>query len=123
MSTSMDKGRLGEEAARMLLAQKGMALIARNVHVGHDELDLILRDGEYIVFAEVKLRKSENARVHVNKGKQARMSRAALKWLSAGGILGSAVRFDVVEVFYDGISMEVCHIPDAFSFVRGKYFI
>ena len=57
----MDKrafGRMGETAAAIRLCELGCTLLHRNVYVGHDEIDLILTDGDCIVFAEVKTRRA-----------------------------------------------------------------
>jgi len=57
----MDKrafGRMGETAAAIRLCELGCTLLYRNFYVGHDEIDLILEDGNCIVFAEVKTRRA-----------------------------------------------------------------
>ena len=45
MSAGEKKGRLGEDAARLYLENKGFSFVAANLHVGHDEIDLLMRDG------------------------------------------------------------------------------
>lgn len=52
-------GRMGEDAAAEYLAAQGMQILGRNVRVGHNEIDILARDKDEIVFAEVRTR-SEN---------------------------------------------------------------
>ncbi len=49
-------GRWGEEVATRFLEGKGLHLIAHNVHTPYGEIDLIMREGEDLVFIEVKAR-------------------------------------------------------------------
>lgn len=120
----MSRGRAGEEAARIYLEQKGWRCIGQNVHVGHDELDLIMLDGATTVFVEVKLRRmGVSGAEAVNLAKRRRISRAAIVYMTRTGGLDRSARFDVVEVGYDGAQMHIHHIPDAFALERGSYFV
>lgn len=49
-------GRLGERVAARHLKGHGLKILARNVRVGHGEIDLIAREGSTLVFVEVKSR-------------------------------------------------------------------
>lgn len=51
-------GKWGEEYARKYLETKGLHFISKNVRSPHGEIDLIMKDGETIVFIEVKTRAS-----------------------------------------------------------------
>ena len=51
-------GRLGERAAARHLRRKGLKILARNLRVGHGEIDLIALEGATLVFVEVKSRTS-----------------------------------------------------------------
>ena len=51
-----EKGRSGEELALLYLQNKGYALLEQNFRFQRCEIDLILRDGETLVFVEVKQR-------------------------------------------------------------------
>ncbi|MDP9401401.1 MAG: YraN family protein [Actinomycetota bacterium] len=60
MSTSPRQrlGRLGEQLALEHLERMGFALVARNHRTRWGELDLVVCDGETLVFVEVKTRRS-----------------------------------------------------------------
>ena len=53
------RGELGERAAETHLKALGMKLLARNFHSARGEIDLIFRDQDCLVFAEVKTRSAE----------------------------------------------------------------
>ena len=85
------------------------------------ELDLILEDRNYLVFAEVKLRKDEShgmAREFVTSAKQARLRTAAEVWLSLHPT-EKQPRFDVVEIYapqgQETKKPVIIHLEDAFQ--------
>ena len=124
MSASKDRGTMGERAARAYLEGKGLCFVEANLRVGRDEIDLLMRDGETLVFVEVKLRLDPHqAPFAVDVAKQRRISRAAVVYMAKHGLLGRAARFDVVSVGFDGTQMDIRHIEDAFPLARGSYFI
>lgn len=98
-------GEEGERlAARWLRRERGFSLIARNWRNPRDrreEIDLVARDGEVLVFIEVKLR-SANAVVSgyyaVDERKREVMRRAIEAYLSGLRVKPTTVRFDVVEI-------------------------
>ena len=51
-------GDIGEAMASSFLIERGMVVVGRQVRVGRGEIDLIMRDGEELVFVEVKTRQS-----------------------------------------------------------------
>lgn len=115
-----EKGRFGEERAARYLRRKGYRIVDTNVSCRSGEIDLIARDREYIVFVEVKLRKSADfaaAREYVTAAKQRRIVTTASLWL-ASHETGLQPRFDVIEIYApEGAAgrVEICHIEDAFS--------
>ena len=121
-----DIGRLGENCASHFLKSNGYKVIGRNVHVSRNELDIIARNKEYIVFVEVKTRstdkelytKSGTPASAVNYEKRRRTVQAARAYLYAKKIYGLQPRFDVIEVFLDrethGI-LYINHIINAFG--------
>jgi putative endonuclease len=90
-------GAAAERLAADYLARKGLQLIEANYRCRRGEIDLVLRDGDTIVFAEVRLRSSQRfggAAYSVDRRKQARLVAAARFWLA--GKKDAPCRFDVV---------------------------
>lgn len=112
-------GRRGEEAAARLLAAKGFTVLARNWRRERLELDIVCRDGDTLVFVEVKSRRSGSlARPDeaVTPRKRRTLVRAARAWLAAEEAWSRPCRFDVVTVTACGPdSLHLEHIPHAFS--------
>lgn len=113
-------GRRGEAQAEKFLKKAGLQIIARNVHVGCDELDLIAKQGDTLIFVEVKTRKNEDfgrPAAAVNRAKRKKLSRAAIRFLKKRKLRPPYIRFDIVEVIGDGL--QVRHIPNAFPMEGG----
>lgn len=111
------RGRLGERAARTHLRRLGMKFLTANFR-SRGETDLIFRDGEVLVFVEVKTRSSElwvrPARA-VNMRKQRLLTQTALDYLRMLRYPRVNVRFDIVEVLLaNGKVREVRHLPNTF---------
>jgi putative endonuclease len=107
-------GKAGEERAAAALEEAGMCIIARNFRSRIGEVDIIARDGETLVFAEVKAWTScgiEELQYSITLKKQRRIIETAKYFLSAHREYnGMAVRFDVVFVGKEGIR----HLVSAF---------
>ena len=114
-----DIGNFGEQAASDYLEGKGMKIIKRNFYCRVGELDIIAADGEYTVFVEVKTRKSAQygrAAEFVDFKKQQKIIKTALYYIGASD---TAVRCDVVEVYYhekgeERVVDSINHIENAF---------
>jgi putative endonuclease len=94
-------GRFGEQVAAEHLEQSGLQMLARNWRCADGELDIVARDGDALVFCEVKARTSVrfgDPSEAVSRDKAARIRRLALRWLAANGVSGRELRFDVVTV-------------------------
>ena len=90
-------GRKAEELAERLLTGAGLAIIARNFRCRHGEIDLIAREGDTLVFCEVRLRTSQSwggAAESITGRKQARIAAAARYFLTARP--EAPCRFDVL---------------------------
>ncbi len=113
-------GDRGEDAAAKFLRKKGCHIVKRNWRSAAGEVDIIARDGETLVFVEVKSRGAGSyvsAAESVDSRKQKRITRAALIYISALKDPDGPppVRFDVVCVS-GGLRPKVEeHIPDAFG--------
>jgi len=112
-------GMYGELAAASFLRAEGCVVLRRNWRpVRGGELDMVCREGECLVFVEVKTRTGNGyggARRAVNARKRALIRRGAAEWLR---LLPEPVtfRYDVVEVLYrEGKPPEFRHILGAFG--------
>ena len=95
------RGRVAEELAARYLAACGLTVIERNVRVPGGELDLVAREGDEIVFVEVRSRRRGSRyspEATIDRAKRARLARAADAWLSRRGMPLARCRFDVVAV-------------------------
>lgn len=94
-------GSYGERVASRRLVEEGMVLLDRNWRCHLGEVDLVLRDGEVLVFCEVKTR-SSTAYGHpleaVTPAKGARLRRLAARWLEEHDVHPRDVRIDLVGV-------------------------
>jgi putative endonuclease len=120
-SSTRDLGRRGEEIALRYLARKGYQILERNYRCRYGEIDLIARDGDTLVFVEVKSRKSDifgMPEESVGRAKQRKISTVALHYLTEKTLHGRRARFDVVSIVTTSGEEKITHIPDAFDFVR-----
>ena len=119
----MDKkllGRWGEEQAAKYLQKKKFRIVGMNYTCRFGEIDIIAENRSYVVFAEVKLRKSDRfaaAREFVTAAKRERLIATAELWLSANAT-NKQPRFDVVEIYAPNGSegtIRINHIENAFE--------
>ena len=108
----------GEEEAMRYLKRRGWKVLRRNFRApGGGEVDLVCRDQETLVFAEVKTRRSEELGRPidaVDKKKQALIRRGALHWLRLLDMPDITFRFDVIEVLATD-PVEIRVIESAFT--------
>ncbi|GAP67157.1 hypothetical protein MBSD_n2473 [Mizugakiibacter sediminis] len=94
------RGGVFEQHALDRLTQAGLALVARNFTTRHGELDLVMRDGDTLVFVEVRYRRGTGfggGMASVDAAKRAKLVRAAALFLAAHPRLAHLpCRFDVV---------------------------
>ena len=114
-------GAWGEALAAEYLRKKRYSLVATNFRTRFGEIDLIVRDRKFLVFVEVKLRKSDKyakAFEYVDRNKQDRIRVSASIYLSQNPTVLQP-RFDVIEIYApDGIhtaNPEITHMEDAFQ--------
>lgn len=112
-------GQLGERAARNHLSRLGLKFLTANFRSPRGELDLVFRDGDCLVFIEVKTRSREDwvrPAAAVDRDKRRLLSQAALDYLRLLRNPQIKFRFDIVEVLLqDGRVREVRHLPNTFS--------
>ena len=115
MKKTYETGLYGEKTAEeFLTSQKGMICLERRYRNKCGEIDLIMFDGETVVFVEVKTRLTGipgSGLSAVNKTKQQRLFKAASLFLINRKMLNRPVRFDLVEV----TGTQTIYIPNAFQ--------
>jgi putative endonuclease len=111
-------GRDGEEIACQYLLGRNFELVARGFRMFRGEIDIIARDGETLVFIEVKARADEShgrPEEAVTPAKQRQIRRIAQGFLAAHPQPGVACRFDVVAIILRGPDdYRLEHFVDAF---------
>lgn len=94
-------GSYGERVAAQRLVEQGMVVVDRNWRCELGEVDLVLRDGDVLVFCEVKTRSSA-AYGHpleaVTPAKGERLRRLAVRWVEEHGVDPPDIRVDLVGV-------------------------
>ncbi len=112
-------GRRGEQIAAEYLEQRGVRIVARNVHMREAEIDLIGLEGRTLCFVEVRLRRSVrfgSPAASVDARKRRRIARAAQAWLASGRPPRHEIlRFDVVAIDASQEPPGIEHYRDAFT--------
>lgn len=111
-----------ENTAEAILSRRGYRIVARNWRGGGGELDLVMWDGECLVFVEVRYRASDawgGASETVGRAKRRRLIRAATSFLLRFEGAMPDCRFDVVGLGGDETGLTVEVIVDAFD-ARGE---
>ena len=101
MGKSNDLGLWGERMAAKLMLEKGYSFIAHSYHSRWGEIDLIMENRDYLIFCEVKLRKTDRYGTPgacVTPAKQEKLRKTALKYLQEHPT-EKQPRFDVVELY------------------------
>jgi putative endonuclease len=114
----LDLGRWGEDLALKKVKKLGYRCIARNYRCPLGEVDLIARDGDTLVFIEIKTRRGrslEYAKEAVNQRKRRQLSKVALAYMKANGFEDASARFDVVVTNLNGGKQEIEVVRNAFD--------
>ncbi len=104
-ASHLQRGENAEQQACDFLTLQGLALVERNFRSPYGEIDLIMRDGETLVFVEVRYRKNAKfggALESVTPSKQAKISATTEIYLNALENKIPRIRFDVVGILGDG---------------------
>lgn len=112
-------GHDGEEIAGEFLVKSGYVIVTRNYRCKLGEIDIIARDGEFLVFIEVKTRTGSSCgspAAAVTVRKQRQISKAAQCYLAEHRLFEAPARFDVVAILVDNGGNHLIElIPDAFD--------
>jgi putative endonuclease len=116
MADHNETGIKGEELAEKYLRNAGYEILERNWRFGKNEIDIIARDKNFLVIAEVKTRRTANfgePEEFVTRTKQKSLIKAANGYVMQKEI-DLETRFDIVSVLYHGNSYTVKQLKDAF---------
>jgi putative endonuclease len=116
----LSTGKQGEDLAVQYLREKGYRIVERNFRCPFGEMDIVARQGDVLVFVEVRSRRSEGFGDPVESVgliKQRKLSRIALAYLQRHNLLDCKARFDVVgvKIKTDGHTIEI--VRDAFELI------
>jgi putative endonuclease len=112
---TVEKGRKGETQAASFLEGRGFIILGRNIRSQYGEVDIIVQEGDVIVFVEVKTWTAfgvDSLQYSIDKKKQTRIINTAEIFLSTHPEFdGLAMRFDVIFIKDDTFT----HIQNAFT--------
>ncbi|HZW36313.1 MAG TPA: YraN family protein [Candidatus Deferrimicrobiaceae bacterium] len=121
--STRDAGDEAERAACAFLESRGVRVVERNFRARGGEIDIVAREGEILVFVEVRFRNEEGfgaPEETVGLPKRRRIVSAAREYLSRiPPSSWTEARFDVVAVAGTGPGAAIRHYPGAFD-ARGK---
>lgn len=109
------KGINGELIAERFLKNNGYHIVAHNYRCRFGEIDLIAENDEFLIFIEVKYRRSDTMGLpeeSVTIQKQRKICQCALFYLADHPLKKRSVRFDVISILGDKIT----HFKHAFEF-------
>jgi putative endonuclease len=113
------RGQRGEELAAAHFERLGYRVLARNHRTRYGELDLVVHDGEHLVFVEVKTRRegSGDPWDNLHELKRSQVRRMAIAWLTdTRDRPHGEFRFDAVGIVLDreGELVRLEHLEAAF---------
>ncbi|KTD34480.1 hypothetical protein Lmor_1877 [Legionella moravica] len=114
---TVHSGRVAEQKALKYLLEQGLKLVCQNYYCRSGEIDLIMREGNYLVFIEVRCRsniKFGDGFASVTYAKRQKIIRTTSHYLLKHKIQErNPIRFDVISI--DGSSGDITWIKDAFN--------
>jgi len=114
----LELGKLGEELALKKIKRLGYKKIIRNYRCPLGEMDLIARDGDTLVFIEIKTRKdgpTGYAKEAVDARKRRQLSKVALAYMKSNDCCETRARFDVIAVSLKGGKPQIEVVKNAFE--------
>lgn len=101
MKSTTETGSVAEAQAVSLLVRKGYRIVERNFRCQSGELDVVARDGEVLVFVEVRSRadgEHGHAAEAIDRRKQRQVARVAMHYIGLRDPQFQSSRFDVVAI-------------------------
>jgi putative endonuclease len=116
MAEHNELGRQGEEIAAAYLLKQGYVILDVNWRAGRNEIDLIVKDKDFLVIVEVKSRQNDSftePEEAVTKEKQQALIRAANAYIFRKNI-NLETRFDIISIIHNKEETRINHLKDAF---------
>lgn len=118
--SNKQQGDFYESVAKQYLLKQGLTLICSNFSSRLGEIDLIMQDHEFLVFIEVKYRKSSyfgEPQAMVSQSKQKKICKTAQIYMQSQGLneYNTYCRFDVVSIRGPATSTEITWLKNAFN--------
>ncbi len=116
MAQHNKKGEQGEQIAQNYLLEKGYKILEKNWRYQKAEVDIIAKDGNFLVFVEVKCRSTNifgEPQTFVSEKKQELFMLAAEAYLEEKD-LNSEIRFDIIGIILPSQKAKIEHFKDAF---------
>jgi putative endonuclease len=117
MKSTRAIGNSGERNAVSFLQRQGFAILDRNYTFDHGEVDVVARDGDVLVFVEVKLRRNTRFGLPeeaVTPAKQELIRRTAEGYVQEKKLNNISCRFDVVAINVEKGVKRFVHYKNAF---------
>ena len=114
----LDLGKLGEKLALKKIRSLGYKCVEKNYRCPLGEIDLVAKDGDCLVFIEIKTRKGGSigyAKEAVDQRKKRQISKVALAYMKANDCFDTKSRFDVIAINIKGDREEIEVISNAFD--------
>jgi putative endonuclease len=111
------QGTEGENAAALYLEKNGYRILERNFRYDRAEVDIIAKDGDQLVFVEVKSRRSNvfgDPEDAITEAKCRQLWKAAEGYLDEHDLIDQNCRFDVIAIEYVKSVPAIRHTQDAF---------
>lgn len=118
MSKTGELGRQAEDQACRFLEEHGLQLVAKNFRCKYGEIDLIMQDGNVLVFVEVRFRRNQlfgGPLASITPDKQRRLLTTAQAYLQQHAVRGKyeGMRFDVVALSAQAENPTIEWLPNA----------
>lgn len=110
-------GNEGERFAVAFLERQGLLILGRNYTFNHGEIDIVAKEGDELVFVEVKMRRSKRFGLpedSVTPAKQNLIRRTAEGYIEERNLRNVPCRFDVVAILVENGVRKFVHYKNAF---------
>ncbi len=115
---SKKTGTQGEELAQQYLSKQGLTLIEKNFNCRLGEIDLIMQEGEYLVFIEVRIRHNQrfaSPMESITYNKQQKSSKTAQFYLQQHHLI------DKVPCRFDAVAVNLKSAQPSFEWIKNAF--